>query len=39
MLCRASDFDGFFGTNRKLKIDVKFGAWIVKGLYRAGAEC
>jgi hypothetical protein len=36
-LHRASDLDGFFGTTKAKEMDIRFGTWNVKSLYRLGS--
>jgi hypothetical protein len=34
---RASELDGYFGNTKARKMDMRFGTWNVRSLYRSGS--
>jgi hypothetical protein len=37
MLHRASELDGFFGITKATEMDMRFGIWNLRSLYKAGS--
>jgi exonuclease III len=37
MLQTTSELDGYFGTTKARKMDMRFGTWNVRSLYRQGS--